>query len=181
MKINGGKYRGKSLFSPQSEAVRPTSDRMREAVFNILRSRLGFDLSDKVFYDVFAGSGAMGLEALSQGFGSVYFFDTDTATLQKNLKLFPNEAARAHVVCGDILQLRPLDAPADVLFMDAPYNKGLTEKALLRLGAGAFLRDGALCLVEVEKNEKCLLPPAFELLDERRYGLAKLIIARFKA
>lgn len=180
MKISGGKYRGKSLFSPQSEAVRPTSDRMREAVFNILRSRLGFDFSDKVFFDVFAGSGAMGLEALSQGFGQVFFFDRDPVPLQKNLKLFPNEALRVHVASGDVLQLHSPDVPADVLFMDAPYNKGLTEPALQHMAADGFLKKGALCLVETEKNEKCQLPPDFEMLDERRYGLAKLIIAKFK-
>lgn len=181
MKINGGKYRGKNLFSPQSEAVRPTSDRMREAVFNILRSRLGFNFSDKVFFDVFAGSGAIGLEALSQGFGSVFFFDRDTAPLQKNLRLFPNEGARVHVVPGDVVQACPVGVPADVLFMDAPYNKGLTEPALQHLAAGSFLKNGALCLIETEKNEACALPPAFEALDERRYGLAKLTIAQFKA
>ncbi|MBE6459197.1 MAG: 16S rRNA (guanine(966)-N(2))-methyltransferase RsmD [Alphaproteobacteria bacterium] len=181
MKISGGKYRGKKLFSPQSEEVRPTSDRMREAVFNILRSRLGFNFSNKVFFDVFAGSGAMGLEALSQGFNQVFFFDKDTTTLQKNVKLFAGEEAHIHVISGNVLQLRLVDMRADVLFMDAPYNKGLTEDMLQKFALEAFLNDGALCLIEVEKNEKCILPSSFELLDERRYGLAKLIIAKFTA
>ncbi len=181
MKISGGKYRGKALISPQSGAVRPTSDRMREAVFNILRSRLGFDFSGKVFFDVFAGSGAMGLEAVSQGFGKVFFFDADLSATLKNIRLFPDETARIETVCGDVLRTLSPKSRADVLFMDAPYRQGLSEPALRRLAEGGFLNGGALCLIEVEKNESCLLPEQYELLDERRYGLARLIIARFTA
>lgn len=181
MKINGGKYRGKTLFSPQSDKVRPTSDRMREAVFNILRSKLGFDFSKQVFYDVFSGSGAMGLEAVSQGFGKVYFFDADLNATLKNIRLFANEAARLKTVSGDVLKARPVEDKADVLFMDAPYRQGLSEPALAYLAASGFLEPNALCLVEVEKNEPCRLPPQYELLDERKYGLARLIIARFTA
>lgn len=178
MRINGGKYRGKTLFSPRFEGVRPTSDRLREAVFNILRARLGC-FSGKVFFDVFAGSGAVGLEAVSQGFEHIFFFDKNPDDAAKNIALFPNEAARLRVVRGDVCEIVPPAEKADVLFMDAPYGAGLTEKALAHLSG--CLRNDAVCLIEVEKNELCRLPNAFVLEDERRYGAARLLIAHFKA
>ncbi len=181
MKISGGKYRGKTLLSPKSGAVRPTSDRMREAVFNILRSKLGFNFTHMVFFDVFAGSGAMGLEALSQGFEKIVFFDVDLSSVLRNINLFPNDKNSLNTVGGDILKAQKQDCLADVMFMDAPYLKGLTELALDYLAKGEFLKKNALCLIEVEKNEKCNLPSQYELLDERKYGLARLIIAKFRA
>ena len=87
MRIIGGKYRGKKLFSPRSENVRPTSDMTREALFNIMRNRLGQDFSSLKLIDIFSGSGAFGLEALSQGFAKVTLVDIDINDLQKNVKL----------------------------------------------------------------------------------------------
>ena len=177
MRIIGGKYRGKKLFSPQSENVRPTSDKAREAVFNILRNRLGQSFADYKLLDVFSGSGAFGLEALSQGFARVALVDIDVKDLQKNVKLFENEKNKIDVVKADATKPLSLDEKFDVLFMDAPYNKGLTEKALQNISAN--LNNGALCLVELEKNEICEFPKCFNILDERRYGIAKIIIAEF--
>lgn len=177
MRIIGGRYRGKKLISPASDKVRPTSDKAREALFNILRSRLGNDFGNFSLIDVFSGSGAFGLEALSQGFAFVALVDIDTRDLQKNTVLFANEQSRIKVVRADAAQTFALPEKYDVLFMDAPYNKGLTEKALVN--AKAVLAKGALCLIEVEKNEVCTLPEEYKLLDERRYGLAKILIAEF--
>ncbi len=179
MRIIGGRYRGKKLFSPQSAAVRPTSDRAREAMFSILRARLGGDFSKLKLLDLFAGSGAFGLEAVSQGFAEVCLVDVDTAAAAKNAALFPNEKNKIKLLCGDAARLDGLDGVYDVLFMDAPYRKGLSEKALEAAAARRILKPGALCLIEVEKNESCILPPSYELLDERRYGLAKVLLARF--
>ena len=177
MRIIGGRYRGKKLISPASAAVRPTSDKAREALFNILRSRLGADFGKLRLIDIFAGSGAFALEALSQGFAGVTMVDINTADLQKNVRLFPGEAGRINVVRADALSLPATAEKFDVLFMDAPYRRGLTEPALK--AAAALLRSGALCLIEVEKNESCSLPETYRLLDERRYGLAKILIAEF--
>ena len=98
MRIIGGKYRGKKLFSPRSENVRPTSDMTREALFNIMRNRLGQDFSSLKLIDVFSGSGAFGLEALSQGFAKVAFVDIDVKDLLRNVKLFENEKKRIEIV-----------------------------------------------------------------------------------
>lgn len=177
MRIIGGRYRGKKLISPASSAVRPTSDKAREALFNILRSRLGGNFNKLRLLDIFAGSGAFGLEALSQGFAEVILLDIDTGDLQKNAALFASEQNRIKIVRADATEKFALTEKYDVLFMDAPYNKGLTEKALIN--TVEVLKPGALCLIEVEKNEMCVLPPRYKLLDERRYGLAKVLIAEF--
>ena len=179
MRIIGGRYRGKKLISPASDKVRPTSDKAREALFNILRSRLGNDFGTLRLIDIFAGSGAFGLEALSQGFALVALVDIDTRDLQKNTALFANEQNRIKIMRADVTKAFALPEKYDVLFMDAPYNQGLTEKALVN--AAAVLTKGALCLIEVEKNEACPLPEGYKLLDERRYGLAKVLIAEFTA
>ncbi len=179
MRIIGGKYRGKKLVSPDTNLVRPTSDRAREALFNIIRSRLGNDLSVLMLMDVFAGSGAFGLEALSQGFGEVLLVDIDCRPLQKNVALFPQEKDKINVLTADARKLGKAPKQYDVLFMDAPYLKGLTEQALQQAAAQRWLKTGALCFIEVEKNEDCLLPEGFSMVEERRYGLAKVIIAEF--
>lgn len=177
MRIIGGKYRGKKLFSPESENVRPTSDKAREALFNIMRSRLGYDFSGMRLLDVFCGSGAFGLEAVSQGFSEVCMVDIDTKAVTKNAKLFENEKANIKIVKADAKNFILGTEKYDVLFMDAPYNKGLTEPALVC--ACKFLQKNALCLIELHKDEDISLPINFQLIDERKYGLAKVIIARF--
>lgn len=177
MRIIGGKYRGKKLFSPESSAVRPTSDRAREALFNILRSRLGGDFSSLKLLDVFAGTGAFALEAVSQGFGEVALVDIDTKTLLKNIALFPDEKKRIKIIRSDARLLGEAVSSYDVLFMDAPYLKGLTEPALEALLKGKWLNWGALCLIELEKDEKIILPKGLVEKDVRRYGLAKVVIA----
>ncbi len=181
MRIIGGKYRGKNLFSPGSDLVRPTSDRAREALFSILRSKLGFDFSSLKLADVFAGSGAFGLEAMSQGFAEVALVDIDPQPLQKNVRLFSAETARIKVIRADACRLPAAPNAYDVLFMDAPYRKNLSEPALKELAAKGWLKNGALCLIEVHKDELLVLPPFFEQTDERRYGIAKVIFAKFRA
>ena len=175
MRIISGRYRGKKLLSPTSANVRPTSDKAREALFSILRSRLGNNFSDLKLLDVFAGSGAFGLEAISQGFKKVVLVDIDTRDVAKNVALLPQEQDKIELIKGDACTITNRGEKFDVMFMDAPYNKGLTEKALANLSG--WLQKGALCLIEVEKKESCNLPEEYRQIDERRYGLAKVIVA----
>ena len=177
MRIIGGKYRGKKLFSPKSENVRPTSDKVREALFNIMRSRLGQNFSSLKLIDVFSGSGAFGLEALSQGFVKVALVDIDTKDLQKNVQLFANEKAKIEIVKTDATKDIPINDKFDVVFMDAPYHKCLTEKALISVAK--CLNNGALCMVELAKNEICEFPKYYRIVDERCYGIAKIVVAEF--
>jgi 16S rRNA (guanine966-N2)-methyltransferase len=166
------------LISPSSLAIRPTSDRVREALFNILRAKLGNDFSSMNLLDVFTGSGAFGCEAISQGFGKVTLVDIDLTDASKNIALFPNEKNRIELIKGDACKIVCGSEKFDVIFMDAPYNKGLTEKSLENIKT--CLKKGALCLIEVEKNEICNLPQEYKKIDERKYGLAKVILAEFE-
>ena len=177
MRIIGGKYRGKKLFSPTSESVRPTSDKAREALFNIMRNRLKDGFYNLKIIDVFSGSGAFGLEALSQGFAKVVMVDIDVKDLQKNVKLFDAEKTKIEIVKADATKTLPVNEKFDVLFMDAPYNKGLTQKALLSVAQ--LLNNGALCMIELQKNEVCDFPEDYHIIDERNYGIAKVVIAEF--
>lgn len=178
MRIIGGTYRGKKLFSPENGKVRPTSDRAREALFNILRSRLGSKFGDACLLDVFAGSGAFALEALSQGMTAAAAIDLDTAPLTKNAALFPQEKSKLKIIRGNALSLGKATEAYDVLFMDAPYKQDLSEPVLKKLAVGGWLKAGAFCMIEVEKDEALLLPPEYEFIEERRYGLAKVVLAR---
>ena len=176
MRIIGGKYRGKKLISPTSGEVRPTSDKAREALFNILRSRLG-DFKSLKLADIFSGTGAFGLEGVSQGFCHVTFLDKNLENVQKNLKLFSMETSKVSLVKADATHSFSLPEKYDVLFMDAPYHQGLSEPALEN--CKAFLNEGAVCLIESAKDEEIILPRGYEPFDERRYGLAKVVFATF--
>ena len=179
MRIIGGKYRGKKLFSPETIGVRPTSDRVRESIFNIIRSRLGGILDNCSVLDVFAGTGALGLEALSNGVSDVCFIDIDTTSVTKNANLFSNEKANIKIMKSDVTKISRATKAYDILFMDAPYKQSISASTLSKLAENGWLAPDALCIVEVERTEDVILPENFEFLDERRYGIAKIIIAKF--
>lgn len=178
MRIISGIYRGKKLLSPASEAVRPTSDRAREAVFNILYSKLSGALAEYSLLDVFSGSGAFALEAVSRGIKKVGMIDIDTRPLLKNTALFPKEKNKISVMRLDACNLPAASEKYDLLFMDAPYNQGLSEQALQQLQLKGWLKPGALCMVELERGEQITLPDGYEQIDERRYGLAKVLFLK---
>lgn len=180
MRIISGNYRGKKLFSPDSNNIRPTSDRAREAVYSILYSKLAGSLSDIKLLDVFSGSGAFALEAVSRGVKLAGMIDIDTKTLLKNVALFPKEKDKIKVMKLDALKLPESMEQYDIVFMDAPYKKGLSEKALAQLAEKNWLKPKALCIVEVERREDLIPPPEFEQIDERIYGLSKVMFFNFK-
>ncbi|MBR6327734.1 MAG: 16S rRNA (guanine(966)-N(2))-methyltransferase RsmD [Alphaproteobacteria bacterium] len=173
LRIVAGLYRGKKLFAPSDENVRPTSDRAREAIFSILYSKIG-PLENKTVLDVFAGTGAIGFEALSRGAKSVSMIDKDTSLILKNAALFEKEKNRLTILKADIASLPRSNTAFDVVFSDAPYDKGLNETALCNLTKNGFIKNGALCIIETRHNENLVLPDNFELIDERHYGMAKV-------
>ncbi len=181
MRIIGGAYRSKKLYSPEYEGVRPTSDRAREAVFNILSSKLAGDWAACDMLDVFAGTGAVGLEALSRGVRSVTLLDVNLQTAHRNAALFAKEKDRISLISADASRLPPAPRQYNLVFLDAPYNKGLSVAALQSLAGQGWLADGALVLVELEKNEPLEMEsiPFFEQVDERRYGLARVVFLHF--
>jgi 16S rRNA (guanine966-N2)-methyltransferase len=180
MRIVGGTYRGKILASPEGMSTRPTSDRARESIFNILRHAKWLEspaLEDALVLDVFAGTGALGLEALSQGANHAVFIEKDRAALkacEKNITAL-KQAECAILMPGDALRPSPRPggiAPRTLVFLDPPYGKGWGSAALTALTAQGWLADGALCVMEMAKKQPEDVPPGFILHDERAYGVA---------
>ena len=180
MKIIGGKYRGKKLLSPVGKAVRPTAERAREAVFNILYSHLDIEFEELSVADIFAGTGALGLEAISRGFKSATFVDMDITTVTRNAKMFLTEQNKIKIIKANALNLPRLKNQFNIVFMDAPYAKGLTEKVLSQIIIKNWLNVGGLCIVEIRQDENIAIPDTLELIDERLYGLARILFLRRK-
>ena len=185
MRIVGGRHRGRKLATPAGLEVRPTSERAREALFNILdHSGLGADgrspLIGARILDGFAGSGALGLEALSRGADHAVFMDNAPAAIKAirdNLGGL-GETARATVISADAANPPPATAACQIVFLDPPYGSGLAAIALRKLAAGGWLAPGAICSAEVAAKETFNAPAGFTVIDERRYGRARLLLLR---
>ena len=186
MRIVSGEFRGKTLAAPPGEATRPTSDRARQAIFNILEhAPWSSGVREARVIDLFAGSGALGLEALSRGAAFCLFVETDEAArgaIRQNVEgmhLFGR--TRVHRRDATDLGQRPgADGPAfDVAFLDPPYGKGLGEQALARLAAGGWLAPGASVVFERGSEETAFDAPGYEALDARDYGAARVHFLRF--
>lgn len=173
MRIIGGIYRGKKLFSPLSEKVRPTADKARESVFNILFSKLQSSRGQIRLADIFCGTGAFGLEAVSRGASAVALVDIDVSSAAKNAALFPNEKDKITLLKADAANLPAAAAPFDVVFLDAPYHQGLSEKALKSVLEKKWLAPGGVCIVETAYDESLAVPERLTLTDTRRYGIAR--------
>jgi len=187
MRIVGGRFKGRALSAPEGRQTRPTSDRAREAVFNILEhAAFAPDLSGARVMDVFAGSGALGLEALSRGAAFCLFVDTDDearGAIRENVETFGLfGTTRIHRRDATRLGLRPgSQAEAfDLVFMDAPYHKGLTEQALDCLAKGNWLAEDALILAEVAADEDINITDLWQLIDSRTYGAARVLFLKLK-
>jgi 16S rRNA (guanine966-N2)-methyltransferase len=182
LRIVAGRFKGKSLIAPQGGATRPTSDRARQAVFNILEHAAWAPaLGGARVIDLFAGSGALGLEALSRGAAFCLFVETDAearGAIRDNVEalgLFG--ATRIHRRDATDLGQKPAadGAPFDLAFLDPPYGRELGEKALAGLAGGGWLAEAALVVLEVGAGEKAPEVEGFELIDERVYGAAKVL------
>ncbi|MBV8652912.1 MAG: 16S rRNA (guanine(966)-N(2))-methyltransferase RsmD [Alphaproteobacteria bacterium] len=187
MRIIAGKHRGRPLIAPAGEAVRPTSDRAREALFNILAhgelAASGPAYAGARVLDGFAGTGAFGLEALSRGAASAVFIENSRAALaalRQNIAAL-GETARTQIVTGDATAPPRALAPCDLVFLDPPYREKLGGKALTALAATGWLAPDALAIIEVAAKEPLEAPPGFTIVDERRYGAARLVFLRLGA
>lgn len=188
MRIVSGKFRGKALVAPEGRDTRPTSDRARQAVFNIIaHAAFAHDLNGARVIDLFAGSGALGLEALSRGAAFCLFVETDErarGAIRDNIEAFGLFGhSRIHRRDATDLGQRPASTGGafDLAFLDPPYGKGLAERALAELAAFSWLTDDALCMVERGADEPPLSVEGFEVLDERTYGAARVWFLRRKA
>ncbi|MBI1199652.1 MAG: 16S rRNA (guanine(966)-N(2))-methyltransferase RsmD [Phenylobacterium sp.] len=185
LRIVSGDFRGKALIAPKGEATRPTSDRARQAIFNILEHAPWSEgVRDRRVIDLFAGSGALGFEALSRGAAFCLFVETDEAArgaIRENVDamgLFGR--TRVHRRSASDLGVRPgADGPAfDLAFLDPPYAKGLGEQALERLAKGGWLADGAIVVFERGAGEPDFEAEGYERLDARDYGAARVHFLR---
>jgi len=187
LRIVSGSFRGKTLAAPPGEATRPTSDRARQAIFNILEhAAWSKGLRDARVIDLFAGSGALGFEALSRGAAFCLFVETDAAArgaIRENVEAMGVFGrTRVHRRDATDLGVRPgADGPAfDLAFLDPPYAKGLGEAALDRLAAGGWLAPGAVVVFERGAAEPEVSVPGYALLDARDYGAARVHFFRFE-
>lgn len=184
MRIVGGEFKGRALNAPSGRETRPTSDRAREAMFNMLaHANWSEGLEGRRVLDLFAGSGALGLEAMSRGAAFALFVETDASArgaIRDNIEalgLFGT--TRIHRRDATDLGVKPagLGEPFDLVFLDPPYGKGLGQRALARLKQGGWIEAGALVVFEVGADEAPEVA-GFEVLDERGYGAAKVLFLR---
>jgi 16S rRNA (guanine966-N2)-methyltransferase len=174
MRIISGCYKGKKLFTPSDDRIRPTSDRAREAIFNILFSSLDRPFSECRVLDVFSGSGALGIEAISRGAIEALFVDIDLSLTKKNV--LNVGAKNVSFIERDARKLPTSLKKFDLVFMDAPYNKGLSEPSLSNLLEKGYLSDDAILVVEVARDEELVFSDEFRVLDTRVYGACKILI-----
>ncbi|MCT8267062.1 16S rRNA (guanine(966)-N(2))-methyltransferase RsmD [Afifella sp. JA880] len=179
MRIVGGSLKGRQLAAPKTQAVRPTTDRLRESLFSILEHRHGLPAKGSRVLDLFAGTGALGLEAISRGAGYALFVEQGVegrSLIRKNIetlaltgatRIFRRDATRLGVV-GTM-------APFDLVFCDPPYGKGLGEQALAAALAGGWLKPDALIVLEESDRAEISLPEGFALVDKRESSDTQLI------
>ena len=173
MRVIAGHYRGTRLCTPSGMAIRPTSDRLRESIFNII----GPQIRGKRVLDLFAGTGAMGIEALSRGAESALFIDDNPAALSaltKNIKNCSLEN-RTRAIKWNILKnlniLRAAQPACNLVFIDSPYNQKMVQPTLSNLGLSRCLKNGAMVVIEHSTGEPIAEnPPGFNISDQRRYG-----------
>ncbi len=176
MRIVAGQNRGQRLSAPPGDGTRPTSDRIRESLFNILESRFRGDgtpgFAGLRVLDAFAGTGALGLEALSRGAERAFFMERDKAAQQAcraNIRAL-GVADRAELIPGDCLKPPPAPAPCQLVFLDPPYGQDLAPPTLRALTAQGWLTEDALIVLETSAHEPCPALNGFSPLHNRRYG-----------
>ena len=180
MRIVGGNKRGKKLLTPTDEKTRPTSDKTRESLFNILNSLLlkkGKKWENITFLDVFAGTGAIGIEALSRGAKEAWFIENHLPAI-KCLKTNIADFENAHILACDATCPPFRTNAVSIIFMDAPYREELWEKALTALNTKGWINDKTIIIIEIENSEENLLPTGFTLTDDRTYGRNRLLFCK---
>jgi 16S rRNA (guanine966-N2)-methyltransferase len=182
MRVVGGRWRGRPLASPKSNAIRPTADRLRQSLFNILLHAYGDPVGGARVLDLFAGTGALGIEAVSRGAAFALFVDNGAearALLRNNVEAL-GLGGVTKVYRRDATNLGPAHPvePFSLVFLDPPYAKALAEKALASLRDGGWLTPGALLVVEEAKAATFAAPEGFEELERRVYDDSEFVFLR---
>jgi 16S rRNA (guanine966-N2)-methyltransferase len=182
MRVVGGRLRGRNIASPASRDIRPTADRLRESLFNILAHAYGDPVEGARVLDLFAGTGALGIEAVSRGAGFTLFVDNGAearALLRQNVEAL-GLGGVTKVYRRDATTLGPVHPmePFTLAFLDPPYGMGLADKAVASLRDGGWLAPGALVIVEEATAAAFKAPQGFEELDRRVYVDTEFVIMR---
>jgi 16S rRNA (guanine966-N2)-methyltransferase len=183
MRIVAGRFRGANIEAPKGLATRPTSDRVRQALFNVLEhGASGFDFEGARVLDLFAGSGALGLEALSRGARFALFIEDDAAAraaIRRNVEALGLTGA-SKIWRRDATRLGPSGTmqPFDLVFCDPPYGKGLGVRSLTAAAEGAWLAPGAVAVLEERAETEIAWAAPFEEIERRRYGDTQIVMAK---
>ncbi len=182
MRIVGGRFRGAALAAPQSRAIRPTSDRLRESLFNILAHRFDDPVDGARVLDLFSGTGALGLEALSRGARHCLFVEEAAEArglIRTNIEALSLTGA-TRLWRRDATRLGPCAPmePFDLAFLDPPYGRGLADAALAAMVSGGWLKEGALAVVEETSEAEIVVPSAFEVLDRREQSGSTIVFLK---
>jgi len=183
MRIVAGKFKGRNLHTPSGLNTRPTSQRAREALFNVLQHGIeGFELEDARVLDLFAGSGALGIEAISRGAAYCIFVDEALparAALRQNIDAF-GLGGQTRIFRRDATKLAPAGKVGafDIIFADPPYDKHMGEAALTSILKGGWLKPDGIFVLEERKTAEIDVPEGVEVLDQRTYGEAQVLILR---
>lgn len=182
MRIVGGRLRSRPIAGPKGEGVRPTSDRLREALFNILAHSYGDPVQGARVLDLFAGTGGLGVEALSRGASFALFVDRGVearALVRANIEAL-GLGGVARIFRRDATQLGPVHplTPFSLVFLDPPYGKGLAEKTLTSARDGGWLKPGALIVVEEAADAGFVAPEGYAELERRKYDDTEFVFMR---
>lgn len=180
MRVIAGRFRGRPLTPPADMRLRPTADRVRESLFNMLAHGLDLTWEGAQVADIFAGTGALGIEALSRGAAHATFVDNHAASLalvRQNLAHL-GIGREAAVIKADATRLPPASGPYDLLFLDPPYGRDLVSPTIAIMTAGGWLRPGSLVVIESGATDAIPLPPLLEIEKERIMGDTRLVITR---
>ena len=182
MRVVGGRLRGRNIAAPASNAIRPTQDRLRESVFNILMHAYGNPIDGARVLDLFAGTGALGIEAVSRGAAFALFIDNGAearALLRNNVESL-GLGGTTKVYRRDATNLGPAHPmePFSLVFLDPPYGKGLADKALASLREGGWLAPDALVVVEEATVAAFAAPDGYEELERRAYDDTEFVFLR---
>ena len=175
MRIVGGRHRGRRLAAPPGRTIRPSGDRLREALFNILAHGDFPEIEGAHVLDAFAGTGAFGLEALSRGAARATFIDRDVEWVRRNAGALGEE--NVETVAADALAPPPAPGPAAIAFLDPPYGQGLAGPALAALAEAGWIGPDTCAAVEIGRGET-LDAPGFSAVRRRDYGAARLVFLK---
>ena len=185
MRVVGGRLRGRPLAGPKSQSIRPTADRLRESLFNILRHAYADPVSGARILDLFAGTGALGIEAASQGAAFVLFVDDGAearALIRENVAAL-GLGGSTRLFRRDATKLGPAHPvePFSLVFLDPPYGQNLADKALASAREGGWLSPEALIVVEEATKSRFVAPEVFSELERRAYDDSEFVFLRFNS